>query len=66
MEKQNKELWNYVNAAADLAELLKKAIKKDKKITNEIVVALNAFIIAANEVEYVTSALYKINVKTTQ
>lgn len=50
-------LQNYVNTAADLAETIKKDIQKDGRVSNKTVLALNQFIIAANELSDITNEL---------
>lgn len=46
------KLKNYANAAAELAESLSNDLTKNKskKVSNETIVKLNNFVIAANEV----------------
>lgn len=52
MDKTEKLLAEYVNRAADLAELLRSDIQhNDSKISNKTILALNAFIIASNAFE---------------
>lgn len=63
MDITQKALLEYVNAAADLAECVKQNVRKGGKITNETVIALNNFIIASNEIKYLTIALEKNNLK---
>lgn len=52
MDKTEKLLAEYVNRAADLAELVRYDIQhNDNRITDKTVLALNAFIIASNAFE---------------
>lgn len=51
----------YVNRAADLAESLKKDIQKRGYISDKTILALNAFIVAANNIKDLTDELDKIN-----
>lgn len=51
----------YVDAGHELAEVLKKHIQKDGIITNEVVLALNEFIIASNEIKDLTDELSESN-----
>lgn len=61
------DLARYVNAATDLAELVKEAIKEDdcSLLTEEIILALNEFAQAAYEISAVVEALqvdkFKLN-----
>lgn len=63
MDNTPKLLAEYVNAASDLADAVREAVRKDAKINNKIVLALNAFIIAANNIQYLTDELNKVNTK---
>lgn len=51
MDKEEKQLAEYVNKASELAEALRKDIRRDGKISNKTVMALNEFIITANSFE---------------
>jgi len=48
--KTEQALIEYFNAGADLAEHLKRIIKKDQKIDHKTVVALNNFMIAGTKI----------------
>ena len=50
MKITKKQLAKYVNAASDLADSVKRNIMKDGCIDNKTVLALNALIIATNEI----------------
>lgn len=50
-------LTDYINAATDLAENVKRNIKKKNVIDNETVLALNNFIIAANSIAFLEDKL---------
>lgn len=50
MNKAFLDLTKYVNAGADLAESIAKDIEHGNKITNETVLALSKFAIAARDV----------------
>ncbi len=63
MDKTHQLLAEYVNCASDLADAVREAVRKDAKINNKIVLALNAFIIAANNIQDLTNELQKINTK---
>lgn len=63
MAKAELLLSEFVNRAADLAEAVKKNVKKDMTITTETVIALNEFIIAANAAAYLTDQLNTNNMK---
>jgi len=51
MDATQRALAVYVNRATDLAEAVKHDIQKKGFITDETVLALNAFIIAANNIK---------------
>jgi len=51
MDKAQILLKKYVDSATDLAESVRRNIQHDNKIDNKTVLALNAFIIAANEID---------------
>ena len=55
------KLLRYVDMANKLAEQVKKNIQKDGCIDDKTVLALNEFIIAANEIEDGTNVLRKQN-----
>lgn len=50
-------LLNYVDTATNLAEAIKKDIQKKGVISNQTVLSLNEFIIAANQFHDVISGL---------
>lgn len=51
MAMVTKEMFmRFVDAGENLAEVLKKQIQKGGIITNEVVLALNEYIIASNEI----------------
>lgn len=50
-------LSEYVDAASDLAEHVKRNIKKNNVIDTKTIVALNKFIIAANQIDFLTDKL---------
>lgn len=54
MDLAKKAFVDYINAASDLAESVKDDIKKSGVISDETVLALNAFLIATNAVAYLT------------
>jgi hypothetical protein len=56
-------LIDYVNKAADLAESVKSDLKKNNKISNKTILALNDFIMAAHNIEGLTIQLDKYNMK---
>lgn len=55
--KTQRALIIYVNAAADLAESVKRDIQKKGYVTDPTVLALNKFIIASNNVDDITTAI---------
>jgi len=61
MNKTQRALALYTNKATDLAESLKKDIQKGSTISQKTVLALNAFIIAANNVKDLTDEIEKID-----
>lgn len=63
MDQTDRALALYVNRASDLAEAVKKDIQKKGYISNKTVLALNAFIIAANNIKDLTDELDKINME---
>jgi len=63
MKNTQKLLADYVNAASDLAEAVRKNIQHDGKVNIKTVEALNTFIIAANNVKDLTDELEKVNTK---
>lgn len=58
-------LDQYINAATDLAECVKKNVMKGDKIDKATKVALNNFIITANEIDFLkydlTASKMKLN-----
>jgi len=56
-------LMRYVDAATDLAESVKKNIAHDGIIDDKTVILLNEFIIAANAIADLTTALNQTNIK---
>lgn len=50
-------LMEYINAASDLAENVKRNIQKNNKIDSKTVLALNNFTIAANSVAFLEDKL---------
>lgn len=58
-----KHFIKYVDAAAALAESLKRDIQKDGLITNKTVLALNEFIIASNEIIDLTDGMRDPNTR---
>ena len=61
MRQEQRAIARYVNAATDLAEQVKIDIQHGGKITNQTVLKLNAFRIAANAVQ---DFVDEVNVKT--
>lgn len=57
VELQLSALNKYVNAVADLAELLQADISGDGYISNETILALNDVVLAAHELEEVFAAI---------
>lgn len=57
MDKTKRALKKYVDAASDLAESVKRNVQHEGVIDNKTVLALNAFIIAANELAFFTNQL---------
>lgn len=55
--KTQRALVIYVNSAADLAESVKKDAQKKGYITEATLVLLNKFIVAANNVDDLTTAI---------
>lgn len=63
MVTDKKSLANYVNKATNLAELVKNNIQKNNnKIDEKTILALNEFIIAANEIKDLIDYIEKDNV----
>lgn len=62
-DKLESLLRKYTDAATGLAEAVKRNIKHDSKIDKVTVLALNEFIIAANEVSFFTDKLNNANIK---
>lgn len=62
IDETQRALAIYVNRAADLAEAVKKDIQKKGYISDKTVVILNDFIIAANNIADLTTALNQINI----
>lgn len=60
MDETERALALYVNRASDLAEAVKKDIQKKGYISQKTVNALNAFIIAANNIADMTEALNEL------
>lgn len=51
MDTSYKAVITYVDAGSDLAEHVKRCVqKKDRKLDNDAVLALNKFVMATNEV----------------
>lgn len=61
MGMTERALAMYVNKASDLAESVKKDIQKKGYISTKTVLALNAFIIAANNIKDLEALVQKIN-----
>ena len=61
MTKEERALAMYVNKATDLAEAVKADIQKKGYISNKTILALNAFITAANNVRDLTYLIEKVN-----
>lgn len=57
MKITKNSLAKYVNAASDLAEAVKRDITKDGYVSEKTVLALNAFIIAGNEIADFTTEI---------
>lgn len=57
LSKPDKALIEYVDAASEFVESVKRNLKKDGVIDHKTVLAMNRFVIAANEVEYLTKFL---------
>lgn len=57
MSYTRQALAEYANKAADLAEAVKRNLSKDSKIDDKTILALNAFVIAANNVKDLTDQL---------
>lgn len=62
VDKTKKALMEYVNAASDFADQVKRNIKKDGTIDNKTVLALNRFTIAANAIADLTSELNETDI----
>lgn len=58
-----KAFVRYVDAAADLADCIKRNIQKDSTIDDKTVLALNEFIIASNAVKDLTDELKETDIK---
>lgn len=56
-------LAEYINAAADLAESVKRNIKKDNKIDDKTVLILNEFMIVSNKIAFLTDKITTSNTK---
>jgi len=56
-----KLLATYVDTAANLAEAVKRDLQKTGKISQKTILALNAFIVAANDVESLLEPLNQMN-----
>jgi len=63
MDPTRRALIQYVNKASDLAESVKRNIVKDGYIDEKTVLALNAFIIAANAIADLQEELQSDNMK---
>lgn len=61
MTKQERLLNNYANTAADLAESVKRNIQHGGIVDDTTILALNDFIIAANEVSDLLETLNQKN-----
>jgi len=61
--KTKQALKRYIDAAANLAELIKRNIQKDGCIDNKTVLALNEFVVASNEVADLTEQITATNIK---
>ena len=57
MSKTRKALIAYVETASNLAESVKRNVQKDGRIDKKTILALNQFIIAANEIEHLKEEL---------
>lgn len=62
IDETQRALAIYVNRAADLADSIKRDIQKKGYISDKTVIALNDFIIAANVIADLTTALNQINI----
>lgn len=63
MKITKKAFAKYVNAAADLAESVRRNITKDGYIDEKTVLALNNLVIAANEITDLTDELNSDNLQ---
>lgn len=63
MDETKQNLILYVNAATDLAETLRRAIQRGGTIDDKTILALNNFVIAANNIKDVTDEIKKDEIK---
>jgi hypothetical protein len=63
MARTKQALIKYVDTATALAESIKRNIQHDGKVDNKTVLALNEFIIAANDISSLTDELTKDKMK---
>lgn len=64
MNESYLKLIKYVNAATDMAESLERDIKaKDRKVSNDTVLALSKFVAAANSVQKMLDQVERDTVK---
>lgn len=63
MARTKQALIKYVDTASILADSVKRNIQHDGKIDNKTVLALNEFIIAANDISSLTDELNKDKMK---
>jgi methyl-accepting chemotaxis protein len=63
MEQEERAMARYVNAASDLAEALKENLQHGNKITDNTILKLNAFRIAANNVADIIENIKTVGVK---
>jgi hypothetical protein len=62
--KTKQLLANYVNAAADLAESIRNDIQhNNEKVSNKTVLALNKFVVSANDIQDLEAELNHDNHK---
>lgn len=59
MDRTDQALKNYVNTATELAESVKRNVVHDGIVDDETINKLNAFMIACNEVSFLTDELNK-------
>jgi hypothetical protein len=61
--KTEQALIEYFNTGADLAENLKRCLKKDQKMDDKAIVSLNYFIIAAHKIADLQFELERRNMR---